>query len=94
MSLSQPLLLIPGLLVAAALIVGAVLAGRRRSAALAAAGVSVAGRRNNQLGLWLSLGGVVVLAVAAARAGRFAARRPKCRHGDLGDGRVEQHECR
>ena len=66
MSLSQPLLLIPGLLVAAALIVGAVLAGRRRSAALAAAGVSVAGRRNNQLGLWLSLGGVVVLAVAAA----------------------------
>ena len=66
MSLSQPLLLILGLLVAAALIVGAVLAGRRRSAALAAARVSVAGRRNNQLGLWLSLGGVVVLAVAAA----------------------------
>jgi Ca-activated chloride channel homolog len=66
MSLSYPPLLILGLLVAAALIVGAVLAGRRRSAALAAAGVSVAGRRNNQLGLWLSVGGVVLLAVAVA----------------------------
>jgi Ca-activated chloride channel family protein len=66
MSLSYPPLLILGLLVAAALIVGAVLAGRRRSAALAAAGVSVAGRRNYQLGLWLSVGGVVLLAVAVA----------------------------
>ena len=66
MSLSYPPLLILGLLVAAALIVGAVLAGRRRSAALAEAGVSVAGRDNNQLGLWLSVGGVVLLAVAAA----------------------------
>ena len=66
MSLDYPLLLILGLLVAAALIVGAVLAGRRRSAALAAAGVSVAGRRNNQLGLWLTVGGVVLLAVAVA----------------------------
>ena len=66
MSLSYPLLLILGLVVASALIAGAVLAGRRRSAALAAAGVSVAGRRNNQLGLWLSMGGVVLLAVAVA----------------------------
>ena len=66
MSLSYPLLLILGLLIAGALIVGAVLASRRRSAALTAAGVSVAGRRNNQLGLWLSLGGVVLLAVAVA----------------------------
>jgi Ca-activated chloride channel homolog len=66
MSLSYPPLLILGLLVAAALIVGAVLAGRRRSAALAAAGVLVAGRRTNQLGLWLSVGGVVLLAVAVA----------------------------
>jgi Ca-activated chloride channel homolog len=66
MSLSYPPLLILGLLVAAALIVGAVLAGRRRSAALAAAGVSVAGRHNKQLGLWLSVGGVVLLAVAVA----------------------------
>jgi Ca-activated chloride channel homolog len=66
MSLSYPPLLFLGLLVAASLIVGAVLAGRRRSAALAAAGVSVAGRRNNQLGLWLSVGAVVLLAVAVA----------------------------
>ena len=65
MSFSHPPLLILGLLVAAALIVGVVLAGRRRSAALAAAGVSVAGH-NNQLGLWLSVGGVVLLAVAVA----------------------------
>jgi Ca-activated chloride channel homolog len=66
MNLSYPLLLIFGLLVAAALIVGAVLASRRRSAALAEAGVSVAGQNNNQLGLWLSVGGVVLLAVAVA----------------------------
>jgi Ca-activated chloride channel family protein len=66
MSLSYPPLLILGLLVAAALTAGAVVAGRRRSAALAAAGVSVAGRRNNQLGLWLSIGGVGLLAVAVA----------------------------
>jgi Ca-activated chloride channel family protein len=66
MSLSNPPLLMLGLLVAAALSVGAVLAGRRRSAALAAAGVSVAGRRTNQLGLWLSIGGVLLLAVAVA----------------------------
>jgi Ca-activated chloride channel homolog len=66
MSLSYPPLLVLGLLVAAALIVGAVLASRRRSAALAAAGVAVAGRRSKQVGLWLSIGGVVVLAVAVA----------------------------
>ena len=66
MSLSYPVLLVLGLLLAAALTVGAVLAARRRSAALAAAGVSVAGQRNSQLGLWLSLSGVVLLAVAMA----------------------------
>jgi Ca-activated chloride channel homolog len=66
MSLSYPPLLVLGLLVAAALIVGAVLASRRRSAALAATGVAVAGRRSKQVGLWLSIGGVVVLAVAVA----------------------------
>jgi Ca-activated chloride channel family protein len=66
MSLAYPPLLILGLLVAAALIVGVVLAGRRRSAALAAAGVSAPGWRNNQLGLWLSVGGVLLLAVAVA----------------------------
>jgi Ca-activated chloride channel family protein len=66
MSLSYPPLIILGLLIAAALSVGAVLAGRRRSAALAAAGVSVAGRRDSRLGLWLSVGGVLLLAVAVA----------------------------
>jgi Ca-activated chloride channel family protein len=66
MSLSYPLLLILGLLLAAALTVGAVLATRRRSAALAAAGVSVTNRRNSPLGLWFFLGGGVLLAVAVA----------------------------
>ncbi len=66
MSFSYPPLLFVGLLVAAALIGGAVLAGRRRSAALAAAGVSVAARRDRRLGLWLGVGGVTLLAVAVA----------------------------
>ena len=66
MSLSYPLLLVLGLLVAAALAVGVVLVGRRRSAALSAAGVSVAGRRNRLFGPWFFIGGVVVLAVAVA----------------------------
>ena len=66
MSLSQPLLLVLGLLVAAALGVCVVLLGRRRSATLAEAGISLAGRRNRPLGLWFFLGGVVVLAVAVA----------------------------
>jgi Ca-activated chloride channel homolog len=66
MSLSYPLLLVLGLLVAAALGVGVVLAGRRRSAALAAAGISLAGRHNRLFGPWFFIGGVVVLAVAVA----------------------------
>jgi Ca-activated chloride channel homolog len=66
MSLAYPLLLVLGLLLAAALIIGAVLAARRRSAAFAAAGISVAGRRNRPLGLWFCLAGLVLLAVAVA----------------------------
>src|SRR5207342_1166389 len=66
LSLSYPLLLVLGLLLAAALTVGAVLAARRRTAALVAAGISFAGRRARPLGLWFSLGGLVVLAVAVA----------------------------
>jgi Ca-activated chloride channel homolog len=66
MSLAYPPLLLLGLLVVAALVVGAVRTGRRRSAALATAGVSVAGRRQRRLGLWLSLAGVLLLAVAVA----------------------------
>ena len=66
MTMGYPLLLVLGLLVAAALTVWAVLAARRRSAALAAAGVAVTSRRNRPLGLWLSLAGVGLLAVAVA----------------------------
>jgi Ca-activated chloride channel family protein len=64
--LLHPLLLVLGLLVAAALGVGVVLLGRRRSSALAAAGISLTGRRNRLLGPWFFLGGVTVLAVAVA----------------------------
>ena len=66
MTLEYPLVLVLGLLGAAALVVGAVRVGRRRSAALAAAGVSVTGRRTSRLGLWLSVGAVALLAVAMA----------------------------
>jgi Ca-activated chloride channel family protein len=65
-SLAHPLLLVLGLLVVAALVVGVVRLGRRRAAALVAAGVSVGGRRSRPIGLWFSIGGVVVLALAAA----------------------------
>ncbi len=66
MTIAHPLLLGLALLLAAALVVGTVVAVRRRSAALAAAGVVLAGRRGAQLGRWLVLAAVVVLAVAAA----------------------------
>jgi Ca-activated chloride channel family protein len=66
MTLAHPLLLVLGLLVTIALGVGIVLVGRRRTAALTAAGISVDGRRNGQLGLWFFLGGVALLAVAVA----------------------------
>ena len=66
MSLTHPVLLVVGLLVAAALVVGAVRLTRRRSAALAGAGVAVPGRRGVPLALRLSLGGVLLLAVAWA----------------------------
>lgn len=61
---AHPLLLVLALLLAAALIIGAILAVRRRSAALASAGALLTGRRTRQLGLWLSLAAVAVLAVA------------------------------
>jgi len=66
LSLSYPLLLVLGLLVAGGLSVGVVLVSRRRVAALTAAGISLAGRRARPLGLWFSLVGLVVLAVAVA----------------------------
>ena len=66
MTLSQPLLLVVGLLLAAGLVLGAIRLSRRRSAALRAAGVSLEGGRHRPLGLWFSLAGVVVLAFAMA----------------------------
>jgi len=66
MSLAHPVLLVLGLLVVAALVALAVRLTRRRSAALAAAGVAAPGRRGVPLALWLSLGGVLLLAVAWA----------------------------
>jgi Ca-activated chloride channel homolog len=66
MTFAYPLLLVAGLIVAAGLCFGAVLLTRRRTAALRAAGVSDDGRRSRPWGLWLSLAGIVVLAVAAA----------------------------
>jgi Ca-activated chloride channel family protein len=65
-SISHPLVLVLALLLAAGLATGAVLAVRRRSAALAAAGVSLTHGRAAHLGLWFFLGGVLVLAVAVA----------------------------
>lgn len=63
MRLSSPVLLVLGVLVVGALAYGAVVATRRRSAALAAAGLS---GRSRTTGLWLSLGGLAVLAFAVA----------------------------
>ncbi len=64
MSLTQPLLPVVGLLVVAGLIGLTVRVSRRRRAALAAAGVG--GARLREVGVWLSIAGVGVLAVAVA----------------------------
>jgi Ca-activated chloride channel homolog len=69
MSFADPALLAVGLLVAAALAWAAVVAARRRSAALAAAGVAAAGRdrgRGRAAGVWCTIAGVAVLAIAVA----------------------------
>ncbi|MGW5154444.1 vWA domain-containing protein [Nonomuraea wenchangensis] len=66
MTLSSPLLLVAGLLVTAALVWAAVVLGRRRTRALAAAGVTMPGGRRASLGTGLTIAGVGVLAVAAA----------------------------
>jgi Ca-activated chloride channel homolog len=74
-SLADPVLLAVGLLVAAALAWAAVAAARRRAAALASAGVPAAGpgqrpgrgRGRARLGgVWFTIAGVAVLAVAVA----------------------------
>jgi Ca-activated chloride channel family protein len=69
MSFADPVLLAVGLFVAAALAWAAVVAARRRSAALAAAGVAAAGRgrgRGRTAGVWCTIAGVAVLAIAVA----------------------------
>ena len=73
MSLANPALLAVGLLVAAGLAWAAVAVARRRAAALASAGVTAAspgqgpGRRHARLGgVWFTVAGVAVLAIAAA----------------------------
>ncbi|HEY7265568.1 MAG TPA: VWA domain-containing protein [Trebonia sp.] len=69
MTFSNPALLAVGLLVAVALACAAVAVARRRSAALAAAGVAAGGPgrgRGRQAGVWLTIAGVAVLAVAVA----------------------------
>lgn len=65
MSLSSPLLLVVGVLVLAGLVTAAVRLGRQRSAALRRAGLTPSGRLG-QGGLWCTVAGVGVLAVAAA----------------------------
>ena len=65
MTLASPALLAIGLLVAAALGCGAVAISRRRAAALAAAGVAGPGRAR-QAGVWLTIAGIAVLAIAVA----------------------------
>ncbi|GAA3212144.1 VWA domain-containing protein [Actinocorallia longicatena] len=66
MTLDSPLLLAAGLLVAAALGYATVVLGRRRSTALSAAGLTVAAGRWTRLGVWATIGGVAVLALAMA----------------------------
>jgi Ca-activated chloride channel homolog len=73
MTLANPALLAVGLLVAAALAWTAVAVGRRRAAALAAAGVAAAGpgrgpgRDRARLGgVWFTIAGLAVLAIAVA----------------------------
>jgi Ca-activated chloride channel family protein len=65
MSLTSPALLIVGLLVAAALAWAAAAFSRRRAAILAAAGVTATGRAR-QAGVWFTIAGIAVLAIAVA----------------------------
>jgi Ca-activated chloride channel family protein len=65
MSLTSPALLIVGLLVAVALAWAAAAFSRRRTAILAAAGVTATGR-GRQAGVWFTIAGIAVLAIAVA----------------------------
>ena len=67
MSLADPVLLAAGLLVAAGLAWAAVAAARRRTAALAAAGIGASGGHGARLaGVWFTIAGLAVLAIAVA----------------------------
>ena len=67
MTFADPVLLAFGLLVVVVIAWAAAVAARRRAAALAAAGVAPAARgRGRAAGLWLTVAGLAVLAVAAA----------------------------
>jgi Ca-activated chloride channel homolog len=71
MSFADPVLLALGLLVAVALAWAAIVVARRRAAALAAAGVAPSGRggprdRGRTAGVWCTIAGIAVLAVAVA----------------------------
>jgi Ca-activated chloride channel family protein len=71
MSFADPVLLAVGLLVAVALAWAAIVVARRRAAALAAAGVArsgggCGGDRGRTAGVWCTIAGVAVLAVAVA----------------------------
>jgi Ca-activated chloride channel family protein len=67
MTLASPALAAVGLLVAAVLGCAAVVVSRRRAEALAAAGVAGAGRATPRpAGVWLTIAGIAVLAVAVA----------------------------
>ena len=69
MSLADPVLLAVGLLVAAGLAWAAVVVARRRAAALAAAGLAAGGPGRGRArlgGVWFTIAGVAVLAIAVA----------------------------
>jgi Ca-activated chloride channel family protein len=67
MTFNNPILLAVGLVVAAALAWAVITATRRRSRALAAAGIaSAGGRRARMAGVWFTIAGIAVLAIAAA----------------------------
>ncbi|HEY1668174.1 MAG TPA: VWA domain-containing protein [Trebonia sp.] len=67
MTFANPVLLAVGLAIAAALACAAIAATRRRARALASAGVAAAGGRRARLaGVWFTIAGIAVLAVATA----------------------------
>ena len=66
MSITSPWLLVIGLLVVVGLVAGVIWAARRRRAVLATAGISIPGKSQRQLGRWLTVAGVALLALALA----------------------------